>query len=243
MKILSIGNECSSDIQTYLPFLAKAAGKELLLGNLRLDNANIENHYRNYIDEEEVYVYETYLPGETDAMKPDGIALHEAVEDDDWDIITLQQEHSLAGDIESFRPYLSELTAYCKLMHPETKTALNQMWAYESGCGIPDFRNNFNNNQQEMYESLAGVCNEIAEEAEIDLQIPLAKAFQIARSTNLGDRFTTDGKHLNELGQFLASCVLYEAVFGESALYSPFDLPEYDKAISDLIKICADTAF
>lgn len=243
MKVLSIGNECSTDIHTYLPFLAKAAGKELLLGNLRLDNSSIENHYRNYIDEEEVYIYETYLPGETDAMKPDGIALHEAVEDDDWDIITFQQEHSLTGDIESLRPYLSELTAYCKLMHPNSKTALNSMWAYETGCGIADFRNNYNNNQQEMYECLINVCNEIKEEAEIDMQIPFAKAFQLARSTNLGDRFTTDGKHLNELGQFLASCVLYEAAFGESAMNSPYNLPEFDKAISDLLKICADAAF
>lgn len=243
MKILSIGNECSTDIHTYLPFLAKASGKKLLLGNLCLKNANIEEHYRNYIDEEEVYEYETYLPAETDSMKPDGIALHEAVEDDDWDIITFQQEHSLAGDIESMRPYLSELTAYCKLMHPDTIIALNQMWAYEAGCGNPDFRNNFNCNQQEMYESISQICNEISEEAEIDRIIPFGRAFQIARSTNIGDRLTTDGYHLNELGQFLASCVLYEAAFGESAVNSPYNLPEYDKSISDLLKICADAAF
>ena len=95
---------------TYLPHLAAAAGKELLLSNLTAKNCSIESHYRNYIDENEVYTYETYLPGITDAMRPDGIALHEAVEDDEWDKIIFCQNIALSGIKESYSPYLAELS-------------------------------------------------------------------------------------------------------------------------------------
>lgn len=243
MKVLSIGNGCSSDAHTYLPYLAKAAGKELLLGNLCLEGATVEDHYRNYIDEEDVYIYETYLPNETEKLSPDGIALHEAVEDDDWDIITIQQENGLAGVADSYNPYLSEVAAYCMLMHPETKVELCQVWAYESGAPAKEFKRYYNDNQKDMYDCIMRACHEVAKEAEIETIIPLGRAFQIARDTKLGDRLTTDGCRLNELGQFLASCVMYEAIFGESPVNSPFNLPDYDTVISDLIKLCADAAF
>ncbi len=89
---------------SYLPRLAKEAGKDLLLSNLTVKNCSIESHYRNYIDENEVYTYETYLPGITGAMRPEGIALHEAAEDDDWDIIFFCQNIALSGIKESYNP-------------------------------------------------------------------------------------------------------------------------------------------
>lgn len=242
MKILSVGNEFSSQAQTYLPFLAGAAGKELTACTLRLDGASIEDHYRNYTDEEEVYSYECFLPGETEKLCPDGIALHEAVEDDDWDIITLQQNGELSGDKESYKPYLAELAAYCKLMHPEAKIMVFQTWAYEAGSPDRIFREVFEGNQVNMYNTIARCCAEIKDEADADDIVPIGRAWQIARNSSIGDRLTTNGVDANELGEFLASCCLYEKIFNEGTNLSPFNLPGFSKATSDLLKICAHMA-
>lgn len=243
MKVLSIGNALTCDIHQYLPELTKAAGRELLLSALYIEDACIEDHYRNYEDENDDYIYSTFLPGETAAMSPDGIALHEAVEDDDWDIITFEQNVALSGLKESYRPYLAELTAYCRLMHPNVKLMLIEPWAYESGCSDKSFQENYDSDQSEMYKKINECCIKAADEAETDGIIPIGRAWQITRSTDIGDRLTKDGSHANELGQFLSSCCLYKAVFGEDSFKVPFDLPEYDRRISDLLKLCADSAF
>ncbi len=242
MKVLSIGNSFSVDAHTYLPHLAIAGGKDLLLANLILPGASIEDHYRNYEDEEEVYTYETYLPNETMSIAPDGIALHEAVEDDDWDVITLQQCSKLSGVKESYSPYLAELAEYCRMMHPNAKIMLHQTWAYEKGCSIPEFREYYNGDQLTMYQDLTQAYAEASIEAEIDTIIPSGRAWQTARQTKIGDRLTRDGYHGNELGQFLAGCCFYEMIFNEDVTKNPYELKEYEGPVSNLLKVCAHIA-
>ena len=242
MKVLSIGNSFSTDAHTYVPSLAAAVGEKLTLCNLFIAGCSIEDHYRNYIDENEDYAYECYLPDEIGMIRPEGIALHEAVEDDDWDVITLQQCSPLSGVKESYKPYMAELAAYCRLMHPEAKIMLHQTWAYEKGCPVPQFQEYYNGDQNKMYEMLTECYAEISVEAEADDIIPSGRAWQTARQTKIGDRLTRDGYHGNELGQFLASCCFYEKIFGKDVTENPFDLPEFDKPVSDLLKICAHIA-
>lgn len=243
MKVLSIGNSFSQDAHTYLPFLAKGEGEELLLGNLFLAGASLEDHYRNFIDENEVYTYEVFLPNQTDKMAPDGIALHEAVEDDDWDIITLQQASPLSGVKESYEPYLSELMGYLQLVQPKAEIILHQTWAYEQGCDKKEFAEYYDGNQQKMYEKLTECYVEMATKNEIKRIIPTGFAWQIARGTFVGDRLTRDGFHGNEMGQFLGSCCYFEAIFNRNCYGTSFDLPDFDKKVSDILKICADKAF
>ena len=206
----------------YLPRLAIAGGKELLLSNLCIDNCSIEHHYRNYIDEAEVYYYETYLPGITEMMRPDGIALHEAVEDDDWDIILFCQNQALSGKKESYRPYLGELAAYCKLMHPEAKLMLIEPPA--SG-----------EKPAKDTEKIHEACHTAADEADLDGIIEINEPLQIAFNTDAFGSLSS-----NERIKLLCSCVLYKSVFGESPSDVDFDLPGYSAEISDILKNCAE---
>ena len=211
----------------YLPHLAIAGGKELLLSNLCIDNCSIEHHYRNYTDEAEVYYYETYLPGITEMMRPDGIALHEAGEDDDWDIIIFCQNPALCGKKASYKPYLAELAAYCNLMHPKTKLMLIEPWAGGE-------------NPAEEAEKIHEACCAAADEAGLDGIINIGTAWQIAEGTGSFDSLTSDDIMPNECGKFLCSCVLYESVFGESAADVDYNLPGVPEETSNLLKICAE---
>ena len=227
MKLLCIGNEIINECASFLPGIAKAAGKELLLGILYADGSNAEDHYRNYIDEAEVYYYETYLPGIKEMMRPDGIALHEAVEDDDWDILIFCQNPTLCGKKASYKPYLAELTAYCKLMHPKTKLMLIEPWAG-------------GDNPAEEAEKIHEACRAAANEAGLDGIINIGTVWQIAEGTGSFDSLKSDNIMPDECGKFLCSCVLYESVFGESAADVDYNLPGVPEETSNLLKICAE---
>ncbi len=238
MNVLSIGNSFSTNAHKFLPHLAKAKGKELLLCNLFIGGCSLEQHWNNWREEKDAYDYEVYLPFETEMSRPDGVALHEAVEDEEWDVITLQQGSALSGVRESYTPYLSELTEYGRMVQPQAKIMLHQTWAYAKDSLHPAFPT-YNNNQDEMYRALTQCYVEAAEEADIDLIIPSGRAWQTARQLPIGDRLTVDGFHGNDMGCFLASCCFYEMIFGECVVDNPFYLPDYGEEISKMLKICA----
>ena len=241
MNVLSIGNSFSTNAHKFLPHMAKAADKELLLCNLFIAGCSLEQHWKNWREENTDYIYEVYLPFETEMNRPDGVALHEAVEDEDWDVITLQQCSPLSGIAESYSPYLSELAEYCRMVQPNARIMLHQSWAYESGCDLPAFAN-YGRDGQEMYRALTEANVNAALEADIDLIIPSGRAWQTARGTLIGDRLTADGYHGNDLGCYLAGACFYEMIFGESIYDNGFILPNTDKSITELLKICAHTA-
>lgn len=240
MNILSIGNSFSTNAHKFIPHMAKAAGKELLLCNLFIGGCSLEQHWNNWREEKTAYDYEVYLPNETEMSSAPEVALHEAVEDEEWDIITIQQCSHLSGIPESYSPYLSELAEYCRMVQPNAKIMLHQTWAYENGCNHPGFAA-YGRDQQEMYKALTEAYANASMEADIDLIIPSGRAWQTARNT-IGDKLTVDGFHGNDLGCYLASACFYEMIFGESIYENAFYPKDIDKNTVDILKLCAHTA-
>lgn len=240
MNVLSIGNSFSTNAHKFIPHMAKAAGKELLLCNLFIGGCSLEQHWNNWREEKTAYDYEIYLPFETEMSRAPEVALHEAVEDEDWDIITLQQCSHLSGIPESYSPYLSELAEYCRMMKPDAKIMLHQTWAYENGCSHPGFAA-YGRDQQEMYKALTEAYANASMEADIDLIIPSGRAWQSARNT-IGDKLTVDGFHGNDMGCYLAGACFYEMIFSESIYENAFYPEGIDKNTVDILKLCAHTA-
>ena len=238
MNVLSIGNSFSTNAHKFLPHIAKAAGKELLLCNLFIGGCSLEQHWKNWREENAEYDYEVYLPFETEMSRPSEVAIHEAVEDEEWDVITLQQCSALSGVKESYSPYLSELAEYCRMVQPKAKIMLHQTWAYENGSQHPAFAT-YNHSQAEMYRALTECYVEAADEADIDLIIPSGRAWETARQTVIGDNLTVDGFHGNDMGCYLAGACFYEKIFNESIITNDFYLPERNKEITEILKICA----
>ena len=140
MNILSISDGSERSTHAYLPYMAEAAGQEMLLCDLCIDGCSLEQHWDNWRKELPCYEYDICLPGETDTRTVDEVALHEAVEDEEWDVITLRQSRSMSGVEESYLPYLAELAEYCRMMQPKAKIMLIQPWTYDSDSADPSFR-------------------------------------------------------------------------------------------------------
>ena len=183
MNILSISDGSERSTHAYLPYMAEAAGQEMLLCDLCIDGCSLEQHWDNWRKELPCYEYDICLPGETDTRTVDEVALHEAVEDEEWDVITLRQSRSMSGVEESYLPYLAELAEYCRMMQPKAKIMLIQPWTYDSDSADPSFRRLYGGDQDEMYRALTESCAKAAIESDIDIIVPIGKAFQIARQT------------------------------------------------------------
>ena len=80
MNILSISDGSERSTHAYLPYMAEAAGQEMLLCDLCIDGCSLEQHWDNWRKELPCYEYDICLPGETDTRTVDEVALHEAVE-------------------------------------------------------------------------------------------------------------------------------------------------------------------
>ena len=240
MNVLSIGNSFSTNAHRFLPKMAEADGEELMLCNLFIGGCSLEQHWNNWRKEKTDYEYEIYLPFETEMTRVDDIALHEVVEDEEWDVITLQQCSHLSGIRESYSPFLSELAEYCRMTQPNAKIMLHQTWAYESGCPHPGF-SNYGKSQQEMYRMLTEAYVDAALEADIDIIIPSGRAWQTARNV-IGDKLTVDGYHGNDLGCYLAGGCFYETIFNKSIHDNSFALSDIDKNIMETLKICVSSA-
>ena len=115
---------------------------------------------------------------------------------------------------------------------------LHQTWAYENGSQHPAFAT-YNHSQTEMYRALTECYVEAADEADIDLIIPSGRAWETARQTVIGDNLTVDGFHGNDMGCYLAGACFYEKIFNESIITNDFYLPERNKEITEILKICA----
>ena len=242
MNVLSIGNSFSANAHALLPQLLKEEGEEILLCNLFIGGCSLERHWNNWRKEEQAYAYEVYLPGETVMNRPEGVALHEAVEDEDWDVITLQQCSALSGVQESYTPYLAELAAYCRMVQPGARILLHQTWAYGAYCTAQAFQT-YHNDQEEMYRALAAAYAAAAEEAEITQIIPTGTAFQLARQTRVGDRLTSeDGMHASTAGEYLGAACFYEALYGRSVPGHPWCPPALDPAWLPALQFSAHTA-
>lgn len=244
MNILSIGNSFSHNAHRFLPKIVAAdkSDEEFMLCNLSIGGCPLEKHWNNWKNEEEAYGYEIYLPGETQMRITDEVALHEAVEDEDWDVITLQQASGFSGIQESYFPYIDELIAYIRMVKPDAKIGFHQTWAYSQSTGHSAFAD-YSSNQKVMFEAIESVTRHLQINSDIDFIIPSGLAFQYARDTSLGDSLNSeDGYHANDLGCYLAGACFYEAACGKKIQDNRYILEGYPPEYTQLLKICVECA-
>lgn len=244
MNVLSIGNSFSSNAHLLLPQIVKADGAddEFMLCNLKIDGCSLERHWNNMKSEEEAYQYEVFLPGETQMSVADELAFFEPIEDEDWDVITLQQVSQLSGDADTFTPYLEELIAFVRLSNPKAKIFFHQTWAYAGYTKHPGF-DAYSRNTDNMAVAINEACRKAAIFADFDEFIPSGQAFAYARQTSAKDDLNCpDGFHASREGCYLAGACFYEKIFGRDIRENKYVLPDHPVEYTKLLAECAHLA-
>jgi len=222
LKVLAIGNSFSQDaLENYLYDLAKAHDKQMIIGNMFIGGAPLSLHVKNADSNKAAYAYrKIYSNGEKHTTKD--VSLEEAIKDEQWNYISLQQASPLSGQYETVKKSLPELVAYVRSLAPNAKLVYHQTWAYQQNSTHAGFAN-YNKDQATMYRQIVDVAKQVEKMKTIAFVVPAGTAIQNGRSSSIGDHFTRDGYHLQlDYGRFTAACTWYEKLFKADVRKNPY---------------------
>jgi|LSQX01.2.fsa_nt_gb hypothetical protein len=224
IKVLAIGNSFSVDaVENYLHELGQAEGVTFIIGNLYIGGCSLERHWLNAQGNKADYSYRKInRAGEKTTIM--NVSLIQGITDEEWDYISFQQNSPNSGLLDTYFPYLIQLTAYTKehCKNSQVKFVFHQTWAYANDSDHKEFPR-YNKNQKQMYESIMKASSRAAIKAGIETIIPSGTAIQNGRSSFIGDRFCRDGYHLNlDIGRYTAACTWFESLTGKSVVGNSF---------------------
>lgn len=241
-KILAIGNSFSQDSTAYLHDMAKHGDIETKVVNLYIGGCSLQRHDENIKNDDVAYVYE--LNGSEIGRL---VSIKEALTEDNWDVVTMQQASHDSGVEETYFPYINNLSDYIKTYAPNAVQMLHQTWAYEIDSEHEGFAR-YSNDQQKMYQALKSAYEKAAAMLKLPI-IPCGDIIQRLRTLtefdyeNHGQSLCRDGFHMHFIyGRYATAAVWYQAIFKKSILDNSFMPPKVDEKAynEELIKLIRD---
>lgn len=237
-RILAIGNSFSQDaVEQYLYELAQAAGIEVVIGNMYIGGCDLDKHLNNMRGDNAAYEYRKVKDGKK--VNKSSYRLSDALIDEKWDYISLQQASGKSGKYETYAA-LADLIAEVQTFRPKAKLMWHQTWAYASTSTHESFPE-YNKDQMTMYNAIVSAANQAMEDnTELNILIPSGTAIQNGRTSFLGDAFNRDGYHLEvTYGRYTAACTWFEAIFRQTVVGNSYAPQTIDPQI---VKIAQNAA-
>lgn len=243
IKILAIGNSFSQDATAYLYDIAKADGIELKVVNLYIGGCALNQHWENIETDSANYDYE--LNGRQTGRK---ISIKEALQEEAWNYVTLQQVSSNSGLIDTYYPYIQKVSDYVKEYAPQAEQIIHETWAYEMDTDHDAFAH-YNKDQLEMYRALKECYEKVAKELSFRL-IPCGDVIQSLRTYEVfdyakgGESLCRDGYHMTLVyGRYATAATWFEFILGGNIIVNSFHPPSIEDVIPEvevlkLIKNC-----
>ena len=217
LKILAIGNSFSNDTTEYLYDVLQAEGiTNIIIGRLFYGGCSLERHVNYATTGAAEYTYSKNTTGKWESTS--NATMLDGLKDEDWDIITMQQNSNNSGLPESYEGYLEQLISYVNehKTNPSAKLVWHMTWAYQSDSTHSAFPN-YNSDQMTMYTMITDTVKQvILPNSAFAAVIPAGTAIQNARTSFFGDNLTRDGYHLGVLGKLIASYTWYAVLAGKS---------------------------
>jgi hypothetical protein len=224
VRILAVGNSFAQDaVEQNLHELAAAEGIQTIIANMYIGGCSLERHLNNARENRADYAYRKIdLDGVKRTRK--GVTLAEALVDEEWDYVSVQQVSGQSGNYASYAASLPDLLAYLRAHLPaKTEIVLHQTWAYASDSKHKDFVH-YHHDQQEMFRAIVDANKRVSKAYKLKRVVPSGVAVQRARG-KVGDCLTRDGYHLDlTFGRYVAACTWFETIFGRSVVgnaYAP----------------------
>lgn len=187
VKLLTVGNSFAVNSTTYLPDLAKAGGKTLVLLNCYKGGCTLEEHAKAIeaternpqSPEARIYIPRNSLAEPEDRSHP--FNLKEALLRDKWDVITVQQASPFSYSQGTYEPYAGQVIGTIRKYAPQAEIRVHETWGYREDDALfqkGDFT------PRQMYIGLKVAYEKLAVAYHLRL-IPVGDAFQIARQSEL----------------------------------------------------------
>ncbi len=240
IKILAIGNSFSTDCMQYLYQIAKDGGvEEIVLGNLYYGGCSLAQHLSFAKADSGSYKYYKNTTGTWGVTE--NYKMSDAIADEDWDYISLQQTSKTCGLTDSYGKTLTDLIDYVRSKNSTAKLIWNMTWAYQQDSTHSSFPN-YDKSQQKMYDMIIECVEKCIEpETRFDLMIPCMTSIQNARTSFMGDTLTRDGYHLDyAIGRYIAGLTWYAAITGASVDGITYN-PATDRINYDMIAVAKES--
>ncbi len=237
IKILAIGNSFSEDATTYLHSFAEHGGVECKTVNLYIGGCSLERHWNNICEDKVEYDYQ--LNGQSTGKL---VGIHKVLTEEKWDIVTMQQCSGYSGILDSYYPYIVNLSNYIRQHAPGATQLIHQTWAYELDSAHEHFAF-YHHSQEEMYEKLVKCYDTVAKELSLGL-IPSGEVVQELRKLppfdykNGGRSLCRDGFHMDYVyGRYALAATWYEYVMKKDILNNDYVPPIADGVIVEVDKL------
>ena len=218
MKLLAIGNSFSQDATAYLKQLADSAGVDAKIVNLYIGGCSLQMHAQNIAQDTQSYSYE-YSGAPTGRM----VSIREALEEDRWDAVTVQQVSGESGIPESYEPYGTQVLDCVKRYAPQAKIWFHKTWANETDSNHGDFPR-YGCSQADMYRAICIAAAQFAQRHALPI-IPTGDVIQRLRGVPLfaygngGVSLCRDGFHMSlTCGRYAAALTWFETLMGNAEL-------------------------
>lgn len=238
LKILAIGNSFSEDAMEYLYNIATHSGfakDKVVLGNLFIGGGTLQQHYEN---SQNGTAYNLQKRDGSNSIVTFSRTLQNAVKDEDWDIITLQQASGSSGMADTYEPYLSALIEIIEenATNADMKLGWHMTWAYQQDVTHDEFYK-YDNDQMTMYNAIVGAVEEkVLPTGKFDFVIPSGTAVQNMRTSFAGDTLTRDGYHMGYvLGRYIIGLTWFRTITGmplDSVAWEPMTVGDNFKTLS-----------
>lgn len=215
IRVLCIGNSFSWDaVEQELVPLCEEKSVQIEVHNLYYGGCSLQQHAEFLLKDTAAYSHRVCTNAEPRIVK-DTVSLRQALQDGEYNYISLQQASHDSGIRDSYEPWLTMLMDTVRAYQPNAQLCWMQTWAYSRDANHPAYPR-YHNNQAEMWDSIQA-CTQFVHRTHHTLHlIPCGRAIQLARATKLGDTLCRDGYHLNyDYGRYTAACVWYEFLTGK----------------------------
>ena len=223
IKIMAIGNSFAQDaMQNHLYEVLEDAGyKEIILSFMYIGGCSLDTHWANMNGDLAEYTY-YYRDATTNGWnKTYNAKLSDAIDDVEWDYITIQQvsgSSGIPGDYGNLDNCLNWIDDH--KTNPNAKILWHMTWAYNDVTESSSF-SKYNKDQMTMYRAILDTTNEkVLSHGLIDGVIPSGTSIQNMRtSANLSDKSIlneSDGYHLSaKYGDYIAALTWYAYLSGD----------------------------
>lgn len=224
MKVLFIGNSFSQDACFYMTKIAEAGDFDLTTVNLVIGGCSLERHCSNIGMNDDNHLYAKGI----DNVNVGKISLDEALTEDKYDVVSIQQASHFSGMWETYVPFLEELVAHVREFQPQAKIAVHETWAYEADSVHGGFAN-YECNRHIMHAKLYECYKRAAELIGADIFVPVGNVIATLRESwmfdpeKYGARLTRDGFHLSmDYGRYAAALTWCAALGMKDVKENPF---------------------
>lgn len=196
IKILGIGNSFTRDAVSYVPYLLRELfpNIHIVIGIIYGGGYSLSDHM-NAMTNDRNMTYDKY-DYDTNRWTMQNATEKAIIQDEDWDIITLQQNSNNSNNYSTYQPFAGQLI---KNIFNYAKSSVKICWLMTHVKPVE--------NRDIFFENMVAAIKKVYEEEPIEYIFPCGLAIENARKTPLdglgdyhegGHLIYSDGQHLQE---------------------------------------------